>query len=126
MEGIVGRDFIYTNSTSSDLGAKKRTVGRRFFIGPKAMRFVAIAIFASLGILYLTQSTQGADRSYKVRDLTNQKADLTEQRDRLEIEQSRLKSLNEIDKAVTPVETQAQMQQTTSVQYLPNNEVAVR
>ena len=122
----MGRDFIYTNSTSSDLGAKKRTVGRRFFIGPKAMRFVAIAIFASLGILYLTQSTQGADRSYKVRDLTNQKADLTEQRDRLEIEQSRLKSLNEIDKAVTPVETQAQMQQTTSVQYLPNNEVAVR
>ena len=122
----MGRDFVYTNSISSDLGAKKRTVKRRFFIGPKAMRFVAIAIFASLGILYLTQSTQGADRSYKIRNLTNQKADLTEQRDRLEIEQSRLKSLNEIDKAVTPVETQAQMQQTTSVQYLPNSEVAVR
>ena len=120
----MGRDFVVTSSSSANLGVKKRTIGRKIIIGPKAARFVAVIIFAALGILYLTQSTQGADRSYKIRDLTEEKSGLTEQRDRLKIEESRLESLNEIDKALNPPPQpteEAKMQPTTQVNYLPAN-----
>jgi len=125
----MGRDFVVTNSNSSDIGAKKRTVGRRFSIGPKAARFIAVIIFGSLGLLYLTQSTQGADRSYKIRELTSEKSQLSEERDRLKIEESRLESLNEIDKALNPppvVTEENKMQQTNQINYLPAEKVAVR
>lgn len=119
----MGRDFVVTNSRSADLGVKKRTIGRKIFIGPKAARFVAVIIFAALGILYLTQSTQGADRSYKIRNLTAEKTGLSEQRDRLQIEVSRLESLNQIDQALNPPAqpTDAnKLQPTTGVNYLPS------
>lgn len=119
----MGRNFIVTNSVSASIGSKKRTVGRKIFIGPKAARFIAVIIFSSLGLLYLTQSTQGADRSYKLRDLSDQKTQLTEQRDRLKIEESRLESLNEIDKSLSAEETEAQkMQSTSQVEYLSTNQ----
>jgi hypothetical protein len=119
----VGRNFIVTNSVSANIGSKKRTVGRKVFIGPKAARFIAVIIFSSLGLLYLTQSTQGADRSYKLRDLSDQKTQLTEQKDRLKIEESRLESLNEIDKNLSAEATEAEkMQSTNQVEYLSTNQ----
>lgn len=118
----MGRDFIVTNSNSTAIGSKKRTVDRKVFIGPKAARFIAIIIFGALGLLYLTQSTQGADRSYKLRDLSAQQLQLVEQRDRLKVEESRLESLNEIDKALNPAPVDAtKMQPTNQVNYLPSN-----
>ncbi|MEI6144193.1 MAG: hypothetical protein WCP91_01185 [Candidatus Berkelbacteria bacterium] len=118
----MGRDFVVTNSNSSNIGTKKRTVGRKVFIGPKAARFIAIIIFGALGLLYLTQSTQGADRSYKLRDLSTQKTALTEQRDRLQVESSRLESLNEIDKSINPAAASAgQMQPSSQVNYIPSD-----
>ena len=75
----------------------------------------------------MTQSTQGADRSYKIRDLTEEKSQLLEQRDRLKIEESRLDSLNEIDKALNPPPQpteETKMQPTTQVNYLPADKVA--
>ncbi|MCX6812012.1 MAG: hypothetical protein NTW79_00080 [Candidatus Berkelbacteria bacterium] len=96
----MGRNFVITNSNSTEFGVKKRTVGRKFSIGPKASRFLAIVVFGALGILYLTQSTQGADRSFQVQSLSDQKSQLLEQRDQLQVEKSRLESLNEIQKQI--------------------------
>lgn len=118
----MGRDFVVTNSSSASIGTKKRTIGRKFLIGPKAARFIAIIIFGALGLLYLTQSTQGADRSYKLRDLSAQKSQLSEQRDRLKVEESRLQSLNEIDKSLTPAPAAgSQLQPSGQVNYIPSN-----
>ena len=118
----MGRDFVVTNSNTSSIGTKKRTIGRKFLIGPKAARFIAIIIFGALGLLYLTQSTQGADRSYKLRDLSAQKSQLSEQRDRLKVEESRLQSLNEIDKSLTPAPAaESQLQPSGQVNYIPSN-----
>jgi len=127
MEGTVGRDFVVTNSSSNSIGTKKRTVSQRFSIGPKAARFIAVIIFGALGLLYLTQSTQGADRSYKIRELTSEKSQLSEERDRLKIEESRLESLNEIDKALNPPPApteETKMQPTNQINYLPAEKVA--
>lgn len=122
----MGRDFVFTSSNTNQIGSKKRTVGRRFSIGPKASRFIAVIVFAALGVIYLTQSTQGADRSYKVRDLTAEKTQLLEQRDRLKIEESRLESLNEIDKSLnpeTPPTEEEKLVPTNQVNYLSTGKV---
>lgn len=116
----MGRDFVVTNSSSAGIGTKKRTVGRKVFIGPKAARFIAIIIFGALGLLYLTQSTQGANRSYKVRDLTTSQSQLSEQRDNLQVEASRLQSLNQISQDLNAVPAGPdKLQPAGAVNYLP-------
>lgn len=123
----MGRDFVFTNSNNNQLGNKKRTIGKKFLIGPKASRFIAVVLFAALGIIYLTQSTQGADRSYKVRDLTSEKTQLLEQRDRLKIEESRLESLNEINKSINPEPApveESKLEPVTKVNYLSSQQIA--
>lgn len=123
----MGRDFVYTSSGNNHIGSKKRTVGRKLSIGPKASKFIAVIIFAALGIIYLTQSTQGAERSYKVRVLSSEKTQLLEQRDRLRIEESRLESLNEIDKTLNPdVDKlpEQKLEPVTKVNYLNTEKIA--
>jgi hypothetical protein len=93
----VGRVLTVTNSNSNDLGVRKKTIGRQIVIGPNAIKFVAIAIFAILGMVYLAQSTAGANRSVKVSDYENQKNQLELQKEQLEVEQTRLQSLKSID-----------------------------
>ena len=50
----MGRDFVFTNSRTNQIGDKKRTVSKSFSVGPKASRFIAIVVFTALNI-YLTQ-----------------------------------------------------------------------
>jgi len=98
--GKVGRVLTITNSSHNIAGVRKKTIGREIVIGPNAIKFVAISIFAILAIVYLTQSTSGANRSVKVQDLDDKKTQLQMQKERLEVEQTRLKSLKEIDSTV--------------------------
>lgn len=97
MEGNVGRVLAITNSNSVIQGARKKTIGREIIIGPTAIKFVTIAIFAILAMIYLAQSTAGANRSVKIRNLDEQSSQLLLEKERLEVEQTRLKSLKEID-----------------------------
>lgn len=96
----MGRVLTVTNSNSSASGVRKKTIGRELVIGPNAIKFVAVAIFAILALVYLAQSTSGANRSIKVRDFQDKKAELKLEKERLEVEQTRLKSLKEIDNGV--------------------------
>jgi hypothetical protein len=96
----LGRILTITNQGHNTAGVRKKTVGREITIGPNAIKFVAIGIFAILAIVYLTQSTSGANRSIKVRDLSDKKSQLQMEKERLEVEQTRLKSLKEIDNNV--------------------------
>lgn len=96
----MGRNFVITNSNTVELGAKKKTIKKEFVIGPTAIKFVTMAIVAVLCIVYLSQSTAGATRSLKVRNIDDQKTKLLLERERLEAEQTRLKALREIDGGV--------------------------
>jgi cell division protein FtsB len=121
----MGRNFIYTNSNSYDLGEKKRSVERKFHIGPKAVRFIAVIIFSAMGVLYLTQTTNGAGQSLQVRELSAEKTQLSEQLDRLKIEQSRLESLNQINQGINPQPTVTEslsptLVPATTANHLPN------
>jgi len=96
----VGRILTVTNSNSTVLGRRKKTIGRQIVIGSNAIKFITITIIAILAIVYLNQSTAGANRSIKIRDLEQGKSQLMLERERLEAEQTRLKSLKEIDSGI--------------------------
>ena len=115
----MGRSFVITNSNNNNAGVKKKTVGRQIVIGPNAIKFVTLTIIAVLGIVYLSQSTAGASRSLKIRDIEGKKSELILQKERLETEQTRLKALREIDNGVDkntlePVSSVGHLQDSTS------------
>jgi len=110
----VGRVMAITNSNSSISGVRKKTIGREIIIGPTAIKFITVAIFAILAMVYLAQSTAGANRSVKVRDLEERSGQLKLEQERLEVEQTRLKSLKEIDSGTE----KNIMEPVTSVQHL--------
>lgn len=97
LEGKLGRGYIVSNSKSIESGVKKKTLRREIVIGPNAIKFVTVIIVAILAVVYLSQSTAGASRSVKIRDIEGRKGDLLLQKERLQAEQTRLKSLKEID-----------------------------
>jgi len=109
----VGRALVFTNSNSVLLGRRKKSVKREFVVGANAIRFVTIGIAAILAVVYLSQSTAGASRSVKIREFESQKSALMLEKERLEAEQTRLKSLKEIDSGV---EKQV-MEPVTSVEH---------
>lgn len=96
----MARDFVITNSNTFALGQKKKTVTKGFVVGPNAIRFITLAILAILGVVYLSQSTAGASRSVRIRDLETNKSNLELQKEQLEMEQTRLQSLNQIDSGI--------------------------
>lgn len=96
----MSRDFIITDRNSIELGRKQKTVKSQLVIGPNAIKFITIIIAAVLAVVYLSQSTAGASRSVKIRDLESQKGSLLEEQERLEAEQTRLKALKEIDNGI--------------------------
>lgn len=110
----MGRGYIVTNSNSIDPGMKKKTVGRNVLVGPTTIKFVTIIIIAVLSVVYLSQSTAGASRSLKIRDIEGTKTNLLLEKERLETEQTRLKSLQSIDSNVD----KAGVETVSNVQYL--------
>ena len=93
----MGRALVFTNSSSVELGKRKKSVKRGIVIGTNAIRFITITIAAILAVIYLSQSTAGAGRSVKIREFESKKSNLLLEKERLEAEQTRLKSLKEID-----------------------------
>jgi len=115
--GIMGRMYVTSYSSRQDLGVKKRTMPRQITLGPTALKFIAVVIFAALGIVYLTQSTRGANLSVEVRTLDSQQEELNQRIDRLNAEGSRLKALDNVYTETSNM----QMQPATSINYLPGS-----
>lgn len=114
--------MLLTRSNNQELGIRKRTIGREIKIGPLSLQFVSVIILAGLALLYLAQSTQGASRNYKIRELESKKIELQAENERLEIESSRLKSLNEIKNK----SEEMKMEESNKVIYMPQTGSLVR
>lgn len=87
--------FISRNRLQS--GVRKHTINQEITFGPLTLRFITIIIIAALCILYLTQSTQGASKNYKLQELEQTQAELQKENERLQIESVRLQALKSID-----------------------------
>lgn len=77
-------------------GFRKRTISNNLKIGPISLKFVTLALLAIIALFYLAQSTQGANFKYKIMELEDQKSQILQDVQQLEVESARLKSLNEI------------------------------
>lgn len=96
--------MLLTSSNKSKQGIKKRTINRVVQVGPLSLRFMTLIMLAVVALFYLAQSTQSATKKYTVRGLDNEKQELTKEKDRLQIEATRLKSLQQIQSGVDKLE----------------------
>ncbi|MDO8444129.1 MAG: hypothetical protein Q7S80_01325 [bacterium] len=110
----MGRNFIVTRSRRTESGRKKKTISKSIVIGPGAIKFVTLTAIAVLAIVYLSQSTAGASRSIEVRDIQTTKNNLSLEQERLQAEQTRLKSLQQIDNGTQ----KTVMEPVTNVNYV--------
>jgi hypothetical protein len=65
-----------------------------------ALGFVLIALVGVFSLLYLSQSNKMALKGYDISTLEKERAELVAERERLEIESSRLQSIQEIQKGL--------------------------
>lgn len=96
----MGRMLTITNSRETSLGIKKRGIKRELAIGQNTIKYVIISIFTILGLAYLTQATEGANRSLKLQDINLKKTEMQLKKERLEVEKVRLQSLQQIDQNI--------------------------
>jgi len=96
--------LILTNKNTDKVGVKKRTIEQSVKIGPLSLKFITLLIFAALTLFYLAQSTQSATKKYQLRELQVTQSQLEEDRETLEAEALRLKSLKEIETKIEKLE----------------------
>lgn len=68
-----------------------------FHLGKFGFIFVILSLILVGGLLYLSQSNKIAVKGYDINDLEQQKQELMAEKERLEIEASRLQSIQEIE-----------------------------
>jgi len=80
---------------------KRRKFNRQyrpqFKLGKFSLGFIILLLLFSLSLLYLSQSNKMAVRGYDIASLEKEKQALSEERERLEIESSRLQSIQQIE-----------------------------
>ncbi len=79
-------------------GVRKRTLENPLRFGQVSLKFMLVGILAAVALLYMAQSTQSAARTYELHNLEKTQKELLNQRDRLEVESIRLRSLESVQK----------------------------
>jgi cell division protein FtsL len=96
-------------------------------IGRASISVVAIALTFMLGMLYLSQMNVFAVKGASISDLESRKSQLEEERDRLQIEATRLQSIQEIEKTLDDDSaTKDKYVPVDKINYLPSSNVAVK
>lgn len=96
-------------------------------IGRASIGVVAIALTFMLGMLYLSQMNVFSVKGVTISDLQSQKRVLEEERDRLQIEATRLQSIQEIEKELSgDTKKGDKYVPVDKINYLPSSNVAVK
>ncbi|HEY5268447.1 MAG TPA: hypothetical protein VII94_04950 [Candidatus Saccharimonadales bacterium] len=70
-------------------------------LGPVSNTIILIVLACLLGLLYLTQVTKTNTFSYQINSLESQRAQLQTQHDQLEVDSTRLQSIERVASSVT-------------------------
>lgn len=97
-----------------------------FLIGRASMVVVSIGLLFTLGLLYLSQSNAIALKGDNLSDLEIRKEQLKEEKERLQIEASRLQSIQEIEKSVGGTNNNSKFVPVQKINFLPGSNVAVK
>lgn len=99
--------------------AKRRKFARNykptFRLSKLALTIVAAGFVLALGLLYISQSNQMATSGYDIAKLESQANQLKEDNERLQIEASRLQSIQQIDAGIKD----AGMVTVKKINYIP-------
>jgi hypothetical protein len=99
--------------------AKRRKFTRNykptFRLSKLGLTFAAACLVLVLGLLYLSQSNQMATSGYDIAKLESDQAKLIEDNERLQIEASRLQSIQQIDTGIKD----AGMVPVKTINYIP-------
>ncbi|NIM46778.1 MAG: hypothetical protein GTN40_01305 [Candidatus Aenigmarchaeota archaeon] len=91
-------------------------------VGPVSLGFITVVLLFILSLLYLAQSNRIAVRGYEISELEKKQTELIEERERLEIEAARLKSIQEIQKGAS----NSKMEPTKQINYVEYTSDIVR
>jgi hypothetical protein len=95
-------------------------------LGKGSFFMVVVGIIFTLVLLFLSQSNSIAVKGSTLTDLESKKAQLEEERERLQIEATRLQSLQEIEKELDDKESDSRYVPVEKINYLPSSNVAVK
>lgn len=73
--------------------------GSVFSVGPTTARYVVLILLAVFSLLFLIESAQGSNGLLQLRNLENQKTDLDKQMTTLQVNASRLQSLQNLSQS---------------------------
>lgn len=95
----MARFFTLTKSKSNDYVSfrRRRSVEGKKGAGPVSLKFITIVIITLLSLLYLAQANRSATKGYAIKELEEEKIELEEDIEALEVEASRQRSLKEIE-----------------------------
>ncbi len=74
---------------------------KQFRIGRFALGVMGIVVVLSLSLFYLSQTNQVTAKGYDITSLEKKKRELTDEKERLEIEAARLQSIQQIKKDIS-------------------------
>lgn len=98
-----------------------------FMIGRASLGVVAIAFIFFLGMLYLSQLNAFAVKGASITELEAKKTALEDERDRLQIEATRLQSIQELEKSLdSGSPNKDKYIPVDKINYLPSSNVAVK
>lgn len=95
-----------------------------FLVGKASTIIVAIGLVFMFAVLYISQTNALASKTDTLSDLATQKDQLTQEKQRLEIEATRLQSIQEIQKSGQT--SSNQMVPVTKVNYVAPTNVALK
>ena len=77
-----------------------RNYRTQFRLGKFSLGFIAVLLVALFSLLYLSQSNKMAVRGFDITELERQRAELLDERERLEVEASRRQSIQQIEEGL--------------------------
>lgn len=73
--------------------------GRTFGVGPTTARYLILVLLAIFSLLYLIQAAQGSSTTIEIHNLQKQKTGLDQQLTTLQVNSSRLQSVESLNQA---------------------------
>lgn len=123
----MARLLSITRSASLEPNVRKRTMsGSGFKIGPMTLSIVTIGLIGFMTLFYVVQASVGANESFQVHTLEQQSSDLKDQNRQLEVEASKLRSLDGLEKNLKSDQSSFVPARPVASITLPTDDVAVQ
>lgn len=90
--------FFSKGNSNNNRRSKRRTINRGLSVGPISIKFISIFLITILSIIYLAQSNITATKGYQLKELQQEKEEISLENERLEVEANRLKALKNVQK----------------------------